>query len=90
MAWVDTACDFFAKEQAGTLKQTDVYLFGVADAGRLCGSWRCVRRYDRWVDKLTTVQTELIGKFQTGLRAGGCAISTVRTYGTLPRHAVTW
>src|SRR5260221_7925257 len=30
MAWVDEACGFFAKEQAGTLKRTDVYLFRVA------------------------------------------------------------
>ena len=30
MAWVDDACGFFAKEQAGALKQTDVYLFRVA------------------------------------------------------------
>ena len=30
MAWVDDACGFFAKEQAGTLKQADVYMFRVA------------------------------------------------------------
>ena len=30
MAWVDEACGFFDKEQAGTLKPTDVYLFRVA------------------------------------------------------------
>ena len=30
MAWVDAACGFFDKERAGTLKQTDVYLFRVA------------------------------------------------------------
>lgn len=30
MAWVDQACGFFDKEQAGTLKPTDVYLFRVA------------------------------------------------------------
>ena len=31
MAWVDQACGgFFGKEQAGTLKPTDVYLFRVA------------------------------------------------------------
>src|SRR5437868_9811189 len=30
MAWVDEACGFFDKERAGTLKQTDVYLFRVA------------------------------------------------------------
>ena len=27
LAWVDEACGFFDKEQAGALKQTDVYLF---------------------------------------------------------------
>ena len=37
MAWVDEACGgFFEKEQAGTLKQTDVYrVQGRGDAGRL-------------------------------------------------------
>jgi len=31
MAWVDEACGgFFEKEQAGTLRATDVYLFRVA------------------------------------------------------------
>jgi hypothetical protein len=31
MMWVDEACDgFFEKEQAGTLKPTDVYLFRIA------------------------------------------------------------
>ena len=36
MEWVDAACGgFFAKEQAGTLKQTDVYLFRVAQLGDL-------------------------------------------------------
>lgn len=84
MAWVDTACDFFAKEQAGTLKQTDVYLFRVAQMlGDFVAHGAVLRRYDRRVDKLTTDQTKLIGKFQARLRAGGCAISTVRTYGTL-------
>lgn len=84
MAWVDTACDFFAKEQAGTLKQTDVYLFRVAQMlGDFVAHGAVLRRYDRRADKLTTDQAELIGKFQAGLRAGGCAVSTIRTYGTL-------
>ena len=30
MAWVNETCGFFDKEQAGTLKPTDVYLFRVA------------------------------------------------------------
>src|ERR1017187_4338540 len=37
MEWVDGACGFFAKEQAGTLRQTDVYLFRVAQIGRASG-----------------------------------------------------
>jgi integrase/recombinase XerD len=36
MEWVDEACGFFAKEQAGTLRQTDVYLFRVA---QMLGDW---------------------------------------------------
>lgn len=84
MAWVDTACDFFAKEQAGTLRQTDVYLFRVAQMlGDFVAHGAVLRRYDRRADKLTADQAELIGKFQAGLRAEGCAVSTVRTYGTL-------
>lgn len=84
MAWVDTACDFFAKEQAGTLRQTDVYLFRVAQMlGDFVAHGAVLRRYDRRADKLTADQGELIGKFQVGLRAEGCAVSTVRTYGTL-------
>jgi len=84
MAWVDAACDFFAKEQAGTLKQTDVYLFRVAQMlGDFVAHGAVLRRYDRRADKLTADQTELLGKFQAGLRAEGCAVSTVRTYRTL-------
>ena len=48
MAWVDEACGgFFEKEQAGTLKQTDVYVFRVAAMlddfvihGRCCAATR--------------------------------------------------
>lgn len=84
MAWVDTACDFFAKEQTGTPKQTDVYIFRVVQMlGDFVAHGAVLRRYDRRADKLTAGQTELIDKFQAGLRAGGGAISTIRTYGTL-------
>ena len=84
MAWVDAACDFFAKEQADTLKQADVYLFRVAQMLEdFTVHGAVLRRYDRRADKLTADQNELIGKFQAGLRADGCSTSTVRTYGTL-------
>ena len=34
MAWVDDACGFFGKEQAGTLKPNDIYLFRVGPDAR--------------------------------------------------------
>ena len=53
MAWVDEACGFFAKEQAGTLKQTDVYLFRVAQMLEDYAVHGAVlRRYNRSVSKL--------------------------------------
>jgi integrase len=85
MEWVDEACGgFFAKEQAGALKQTDVYVFRVAamlDDFAVHGS--VLRRYSRSVSKLTGEQTEVLTAFQAWLRADGCAVSTVRAYGTV-------
>ena len=85
MAWVDEACGgFFEKEQAGTLKQTDVYLFRVAamlDDFVIHGS--VLRRYSRTVSKLSAGQAEILAGFQAWLRAEGCAVSTVRAYGTV-------
>jgi len=85
MAWVDEACGgFFAKEQAGTLKQTDVYLFRVAamlDDFAVHGS--VLRRYSRSVSKLSAEQADVLAGFGAWLRAEGCAVSTVRAYGTV-------
>jgi integrase len=85
MAWVDEACGgFFEKEQAGTLKRTDVYVFRVAamlDDFAVHGS--VLRRYSRSVSKLSAEQADVLAGFQAWLRAGGCAVSTVRAYGTV-------
>ncbi len=84
MAWVDQACGFFDKEQAGTLKATDVYLFRVAamlDDFAVHGA--VLRRYARTVDKLTAVEADVLAQFQAWLRDSGCAASTVRAYGTV-------
>ena len=85
MAWVDEACGgFFEKEQAGTLKQTDVYVFRVAamlDDFAVHGS--VLRRYSRSVSKLSAEHAEVLAGFQAWLRADGCAVSTVRAYGTV-------
>jgi site-specific recombinase XerD len=85
MAWVDQACGgFFDKEQAGTLKTTDVYLFRVAamlDDFAIHGA--VLRRYSRTVDKLSAEQADVLARFQAWLRDSGCAASTVRSYGTV-------
>jgi integrase len=85
MAWVDEACGgFFENEQAGTLKATDVYLFRVAamlDDFAVHGS--VLRRYSRSVTKLSAEQADILARLRAWLRADGCAVSTVRAYGTL-------
>jgi site-specific recombinase XerD len=85
MAWVDQACGgFFAKEQAGTLKPTDVYLFRVASMLEdFAVRGAVLRRYSRTVDKLSTGDASLVARFREHLRAADCAASTVRTYGTV-------
>jgi integrase len=85
MAWVDEACGgFFEKEQAGALKATDIYMFRVAamlDDFAVHGS--VLRRYSRSVSKLSAEQSVVLAGFQAWLRAEGCAVSTVRAYGTV-------
>ncbi len=85
MTWVDEACGgFFAKEQAGTLKPTDVYLFRVAqmlDDFAVHGA--VLRRYSRTVSKLAADQADTLAGFQTWLQANDSAASTVRAYGTV-------
>ena len=85
MAWVDEACGgFFEKEQAGALKATDMYVFRVAamlDDFAVHGS--VLRRYSRSVSKLSAEQADVLVAFQAWLRAGSCAVSTVRAYGTV-------
>jgi integrase len=84
MAWVEEACGFFAKERAGTLKQTDVYLFRVA---QMLGDYEAhgavLRRYSRAVSKLAPVEAAVVARFEAWLRAAGRSASTVRSYGTL-------
>ena len=85
MAWVDEACGgFFEKEQAGMLRATDVYVFRVAamlDDFAVHGA--VLRRYSRSVSKLSAEQADVLAGFQAWLRADGCAVSTVRAYGTV-------
>src|SRR6266851_1989358 len=91
MAWVDEACGFFAKEQAGTLKRTDVYLFRVAQMLEDYAVHGAVlRRYNRSVSKLDGPGAEAVARFQAHLRSAGRSVSTVRAYGTLAGEFVAF
>ena len=84
MEWVDEACGgFFAKEQAGTLKQTEIYLFRVA---QMLADYEAhgavLRRYSRTVSKLSAADAAAVTRFQSWLRAAERSTSTVRSYGT--------
>jgi site-specific recombinase XerD len=84
MAWVDDACGFFNKEQAGTLKATDVYLFRVAQMlGDYVVHGAVLRRYSRAISKLTDDGAQTVARFEGWLRAAGRSVSTVRTYGSV-------
>ena len=84
MAWVDESCGFFEKEEFGTLKASDVYLFRVAQMlGDYALRGAVLRRYNRSVDKLSREDADTVARFQAWLRAADRSVSTVRTYGTL-------
>jgi integrase len=85
MTWVDQACGgFFDKEQGGTLKPTDVYLFRVAAMlDDFAARGAVLRRYSRSVDKLNADQADVLARFRVSLQTAGCAVSTVRTYVTV-------
>jgi hypothetical protein len=84
MEWVDEACGFFAKEQAGTLRQTDVYLFRVAQMlGEYETHGAVLRRYSRTVSRLSADEAAVVARFGAWLRAAERSASTVRSYGTL-------
>jgi hypothetical protein len=71
MAWVDQAYGFFAKEQAGTLKPADVYLFRVAQMlGDFAVHGAVLRRYSRTVDKLIPGQADVVARLREWLQAG--------------------
>ena len=70
MAWVDDACGFFAREQAGTLKPDDIYMFRVAAMlGEKRGARAVLRRYNRSVRKVDAAGAETVARFQAHLRA---------------------
>src|SRR5712692_7661216 len=91
MAWVDDACGFFGKEQAGTLKPNDIYLFRIAQMlGEYAAHGAVLRRYNRSAGKLSGHGADTVARFQAWLRAADRAVSTVRTYGTVAGEFVAF
>jgi integrase len=92
MAWVDEACGgFFQKEQTGTLKPTDVYLFRIAQMlGDYALHGAVLRRYSRSVNKLTGEDADTVARFQAWLQAADLARSTVRVYGMVAGEFVAF
>ena len=83
MVWVDEACGFFAKEQAGTLKQTDVYLFRVAQMlGEYEAHGAVLRRYSCTVSKLAGDEAAAVARFEVE----GPAVSGLRKLCFLSRY----
>jgi site-specific recombinase XerD len=81
----------FAKEQAGTLKRTDVYLFRVAQTLEDYAVHGAVlRRYNRSVSKLDGPGAAVVARFQAHLRSAGRSASTVRAYRTLAGEFVAF
>jgi integrase len=91
LAWVDEACGFFDKEQAGTLRPTDVYLFRVAQMlGDYAVHGAVLRRYSRSISRLAGDGAEAVARFQAWLRTADRAASTVRTYTTVAGEFVAF
>jgi len=91
MAWVEQACGFFDKERAGTLKQSDVYLFRVAQMlGDYAVHGAVLRRYSRTGGRLAGEGADAVVRFQAWLRAADRAVSTVRVYGTVAGEFVAF
>jgi len=82
MEYVDNKCDFFAKEKAGALTQSNVYLFRVV---RMMGDFQqhgvILRRYERTLSRVNNPQNQAhLAKFKTHCAASGYATHTRNSY----------
>jgi len=82
MQYVDTKCDFFAKEKAGLLTQSNIYLFRII---RMMGDFQqhgtVLRRYQRSLSRVNNPEgLNLLNKFKKHCQTNGYAISTQKSY----------
>ena len=82
MQYVDSKCGFFEKEQAGTLTQSNIYLFRIV---RMMGDFAqhgtVLRRYMRSLSRVNDPRNqELLAKFSAHCKANDYATSTCKSY----------
>jgi len=82
MEYVDNKCGFFEKEQAGTLTQSNIYLFRIV---RMIGDFAqhgtVLRRYMRSLSRVNDpLNQELLDKFKSHCKSNGYAVSTFKGY----------
>ena len=82
MQYVDGKCDFFAKEKAGLLTQSNIYLFRIV---RMMGDFQqhgtVLRRYHRSLSRVNDSENlALLSGFQKHCQNSGYAISTQKSY----------
>jgi hypothetical protein len=82
MKYVDGKCNFFEKERAGTLTQSNIYLFRIV---RMMGDFAqhgtVLRRYMRSLSRINEPENQtLLEKFKKYCKANGYAVSTCKSY----------
>ena len=82
MEYMDKKCDFFRKEQAGELTQSNIYLFRII---RMIGDFQqhgaVLRRYERSLSKVNDpLNLEMLNKFGIHCKNSEYAISTCKSY----------
>lgn len=82
MQYVDAKCDFFVKEKAGLLTQSNIYLFRIV---RMMGDFQqhgtVLRRYHRSLSRVNSpANSALLAGFREYCRISGYSISTQKSY----------
>ncbi|MEX0446720.1 site-specific integrase [Xenorhabdus sp. SGI246] len=92
MQYVDKKCDFFAKEKAGLLTQSNLYLFRIV---RMMGDFQqhgtVLRRYHRSLSRINSPEnTALLSQFGQHCKNCGYAVSTTKGYGRTAENFVSF
>ena len=92
MKYVDSRCNFFEKEKAGTLMQSNIYLFRII---RMIGDFAqhgtVLRRYTRSLTRVNNpFNQELLEKFKSQCESGGYAASTYKGYARTAENFISY